>query len=169
MEFMGGEGQHINILFLHMNGQMPCCLYSIGMEQHAFFFTQCTDLGNGLNAADLVVGIHNSHQTGIFPNGCRHFLRRHNAVLMHIQQSNLKALLLHLFQGVQYSMMFKSGGNDMFFPFTGTVQSCRDNSLIIGLTAAGCKIDFIWLTAQYCCHCLPGSLQSVFCSLTYRM
>ncbi len=75
------------------------------MERHTLFATDFTDSGNRHHGTDLIIGIHDRHQTGIRANGIRDLLRIDHPILMYGQQFHLKPLLFQLSKRVQNGMM----------------------------------------------------------------
>ena len=93
---MGGEGEKINVLDLHINGQMPRCLHGVGVEQHAPVTAQPADFGDGLNGADFVVGEHDGDQCGVFPECLGHLTGENDSAFRGGQQRDGKALAFQL-------------------------------------------------------------------------
>ena len=94
VELVPGEGQHVDVVLHHVDGHMSHRLHGVGVEQHALLPADRADLPDGLDGADLVVGEHDGHQTGVLPDGGLQLLQAHHAVLMDRQVGDLKALLL---------------------------------------------------------------------------
>ena len=88
---------------------------------------------------------------------------------LYIQVGDFKALFFQLIQGVQHSVMLKSGGNDVFFTLFRTETGSGENRLVIGLAAAGGEVDFPGLAAQTSGDFFPGSFQCFFGFLTGGM
>jgi len=76
----------------------------------------------------------------------------------HRQQLDLKAFLFQLFQGVENGVMLKGGGDDVLLALALTDAGGGDQSLIVGLAAAGGKGDLPGCAAQTGGHGLPGAL-----------
>ena len=91
---MGGEGEHVDVHSLHIDGQVPRRLNGVGVEQNPRLPADRADLCYRLHGADLVVGKHHGDQAGIRPDGLLHLLRRHHAVRRNIQQCYFIPLLL---------------------------------------------------------------------------
>ena len=65
----------INLLRLHVDGQVARSLDGVGVEQGTFWARQMrADLPDGLDGADLVVGVHDGDQAGVRPDGRLHLL-----------------------------------------------------------------------------------------------
>ena len=82
-------------------------LNSVGVEINAFFLTDRTDLGNRLNCADLVVGIHYRDKTGVVPESFFELVKADISVLVNIKVGHLEALFFELHKSVEHRMMFK--------------------------------------------------------------
>ena len=158
MEFMAGEGQHIDVLLLHIDVEVAGGLHGVGVEQDTLFMAHGADLGDGQDGADLVIGVHDGHQAGVGPDGVSHLLGGDGAGGAHRQQLHLKALLLQLFQGVENGVVLEGGGDDVLLALALTDAGGGDQSLIVGLAAAGGKGDLTGCAAQTGGHGLPGAL-----------
>jgi len=49
------KAEQVNVRGLHINGQVPGSLYSVGVEQHAVLPAEGTKFRNGLHGADFVL------------------------------------------------------------------------------------------------------------------
>ena len=155
---MAGEGQHVDVLLVDIDVEMTGGLHGVGMEQDAFFLADSADLRNGQDGADLVVGVHGGDQAGVGADGVRYLLGGDGADGAHRQQLDLKAFLFQLFQGVENGVMLKGGGDDVLLALALTDAGGGDQSLIVGLAAAGGKGDLPGCAAQTGGHGLPGAL-----------
>ena len=144
---MTGQAEHINILGLHIDGDVTCGLDSIGVERHTGLFTHSADFSDGQHRADLVVGVHTGHKAGILTDRILYLLGGDVVAVRYIQKGNFKALFFQNIQGVQHSVMFKCGGNDVLFAFFRAIEGSGTNGLVVGLTAARGEVDFSCLTA----------------------
>ena len=158
VELMAGEGQHIDVLLIDIDVEMTGGLHGVGMEQDTFFPADRADLRNGQDGADLVVGVHGGDQAGVEADGVRYLLGGDGADGAHRQQLDLKAFLFQLFQGVENGVMLKGGGDDVLLALALTDAGGGDQSLIVGLAAAGGKGDLPGRAAQTGGHGLPGAL-----------
>ena len=161
VELVAGETQHIDVLGLDVNGQMSHCLYGVGVEQHARLPAYGADLLDGEDAADLVVGVHHRHQTGIRPDSLLHLLGGNGAGVAHRQQRHLEALLLQTLQGVEDGVVLKGGGDDVLLALQPPQLRSGQQRLIVGLTAAGGEEDLTGLAVQASGHGLTGALQQL--------
>ena len=113
VELVAGEGEHVDVLRPDINVQVSRRLHGVRVEQHALFMAHLADLRDGQDRADLVVGVHDGHQTGVLPDGLRHLLGGDGACGTHVQQRHLKALFFQLLQCVQHCVVFEGGGDDV--------------------------------------------------------
>ena len=58
MEFMAGDGKHIDRRFLHIERNLPGCLDSIGVERNPLRLHDLTDFFNGKDHTCFIIGIH---------------------------------------------------------------------------------------------------------------
>ena len=142
MELVAGDGQHIDVHLLHIDGHVARRLHRVGVEGDALLPAQGADLRDGLHGTDLVVGEHDGHQAGVLPDGCGHILQPHHAVLMHVQQGDLIALFLQTLEGVQHRVMLKLGRDQVLFALARAQAGSGHNGLVVGLAAAGGEVDF---------------------------
>ena len=106
--------EHVNMHLIHMNGNLCIRLYRIGMKQYAVLFCDLTDLGDGLDGTDLVVGKHHADQNSIGADGCFQLVQADQSVSVHIQIGDLKASLLQILTGMENGMVLDLRGNNMF-------------------------------------------------------
>ena len=166
VELVGGEAQHIDVLRLHIDGDVTYRLDSVGMEQHALFLTNGADLSDGQHRADLIIGVHAGDQAGILTDSIRNLLGGDVVTLGNIQVSHRKALFFQLLQGVQHRMMLKSGGNDVHFILAATQVGGGNDRLVVGFRTAGGEVDLTGLAAQAGSYLTPGIFQGFLGILT---
>ena len=152
-----------------MDGQMACRLYRVRVEEHALLAADRTDLTDGLDASDLIIGIHHGNKAGILPNCVTHLLGKNDPVFVNVQKGDGKALLLQLVQGVQDGVMLEGRGDDMPFPFSCAQPCGGENGLIVGLAAAGGEGDLRCRAAETVCNALRCVGQRLRSGLTGRM
>ena len=159
VELVRGEGEQVDLLRLHVDEQMPRSLHRVGVEEHALLPANRADLRNGLDGADLVVGVHDGHQAGILADGLCHLLRGDQAAAVHIQQCHVIALLFQLLQGVQHSVVLKGGGDDVLLAPARAQGSGGQDGLVVRLAAAGGEDDLPRVAAQAACDASTCVLQ----------
>ena len=58
VELVGGEREQVDILCLHVNGDIPDSLDGIGVEVHLVLLCNCRQFPDRFDGADLVVRVH---------------------------------------------------------------------------------------------------------------
>ena len=109
VEFMAGEGEHVDVLFLDIDVYMTDRLNRVGMENNAFLPAHRAYLGDGLNAAYLIVGVHDGHEASVLADSIGDLPSRNHAVFMYVQECDLEALFFEFFERMQNRVMLKSG------------------------------------------------------------
>lgn len=117
MDFVAGQGERSMFCSTTLIGTLPTACTAVGVEQHAVFFAHGTDFGDRLNGADFIIGVHNADQRGILPNGVFHLLGCDQPFIIYRQISDFKPFFFQCGTGVQNRVMFKYGGDNMFFAF----------------------------------------------------
>ena len=126
-------------------------LHRVRVEQHAALAAECADLRDGLDRADLVVGIHHRDEAGVRPQRLLDILHRDEAVFVYLQKRYLKALLFQPRKRVQNRVMLERGRDDVLFALPRTEHRGRDERHIVRLAAAGGEGQLPRLAAE-----LPG-------------
>ena len=112
---MSADGQQINLHLFGIDPEFTVPLYCIHVKNNARieFVNQSTGFSNGLQRADLVIGMHNGHQNGISPDGTPQILQADYAVAVHRKVRNLKSLFFQVMHSLHNRRVFNTGGNDM--------------------------------------------------------
>ena len=66
---MSAGAEHINMVPVHINGELSVCLHRIRVKQNAMAPRDFTYFFNGLQSTDLIVGKHHTDQYGVRPDG----------------------------------------------------------------------------------------------------
>lgn len=77
------------------------------MEPNAMLFADFTNLRDGLDGADLVIGIHDGDKAGLIGDGGLELFRDDDAVFMHVEVRDLKALFFERCAGVQHRVVLE--------------------------------------------------------------
>lgn len=141
VELVRGEREHIDVLCLYVDGDVPRRLHSVGVERHACLAADGADLADGQDGADLVVGVHNGHEARVLAESVFYLLRRHGADGTDGEQLDLKALVLEPLEHMQHGMMLERGRKNMLFALALAETRGGEKGLIVGLAAAGGEID----------------------------
>lgn len=69
IELVSNKRVEVDLITLYIDRDLPHSLCAIDMKQGTLFATQRAELWNGLNRADLIVGVHHTHEQGVRVNG----------------------------------------------------------------------------------------------------
>ena len=83
------------------------------MEQNTALPGNGTDLGQRLDRADFIVGVHDADQNRFTGNSLAHGFRIDSAAAVNRQNSHGKPLPLQPLQRIEHGRMFNGGGNNM--------------------------------------------------------
>ena len=161
VELVAGEAQHINIVVLHMDGQVAHSLNGIGVEEDTGLLADGTDFPDGQHGADLVVGEHGGHQAGVLPQSGLDLVGGDVVGVPDIQQGDLEALFFQAVQGVQHRVVLEGGGDDVALALARTQGGGGADGHVVGLGAAGGEVNFPGLAAQVGGDPLTGIFQSL--------
>ena len=156
VELVGRQGEHVDLLRPHVDGQVPGSLDGIGVEGDLPGPADRPDLPDGLDGADLIVGVHDGDQTGVLGDGRLHLLGGDAAVCVDVQQGHGEALLLQFLEGVQDGVVLKGGGDDMGFPLPFSPAGGGEDGLVVRFAAAGGKDNLFRAAVETAGHGLPG-------------
>ena len=102
---MAAGTEHINVTVIYIDRKLSESLHCIGMEQDAMLFCDLTDLFDGLNGSDLIVGKHDGNQDGIRTDSLLQLVQFYNTVLIYIQIGDLKTAFLQILAGMKDRVM----------------------------------------------------------------
>ena len=148
VELVRGNGEHVDVLRFYVDGDMARRLHRVRVEDNALFAADRADLRDGLDGTDLVIGVHDRHKAGVLADGAAHLLGRDDAVFVDVQQRDLVAVFLKLLERMQYRVMLKRRGNDVFFALLRADGRRGENGLVVRLAAAGGEGDLPRLGTQ---------------------
>ena len=165
MELVAAERKQVDILLFYVDFHIPHSLYRVGVKQHAVPLADGSDRGNGLNGADLIVGVHNGDKSRSIRDGGLYFFRTDNAVSVYVQIGDGKALFFQCGTGVQHRVMLEGGGDNVIFALASKGSGRTLNGPVVAFTAAAGKIDLSLVGPQALSCCGSGFLQSSLCLL----
>mgnify|MGYP006943196337 CR=1 FL=1 len=67
VELMRREREHIHVIAPHVHRDMPDRLHRVRVEHNAPLAAERANVGNGLNGAELIVGVHYADKAGVRP------------------------------------------------------------------------------------------------------
>ena len=101
-----------------------------------------TDGGNVLDHTDFVIHMHDADQHGVIAQRRLEFLQVQQAIWLRVQVRDFIALALQLAAGIQYRLVFRLQGDDVFAFLLVEVCSTLDGK-VVGLGRTGCPDDFL--------------------------
>ena len=107
------HGQQIDAEFLHVQRQLARGLGGVGMQQHAFGPCESGDLPDGLQRADLVVGVHDADQIGPFRDHLSHSVGIDAAAAVHRHDGDAAAEPLEEFARLGRGGMLHGADDDV--------------------------------------------------------
>ncbi len=74
IQFVAGDREQIHLERTDVNGDFACGLHGIGVEIDVGFGGDAADFLEGLDGAELVVGVHDGDEQGLRPDGAAKFV-----------------------------------------------------------------------------------------------
>ena len=134
VQLMGACAHKVDAQILHANVFVAIRLHSVGMEQYAMLAGDAGKLGNGLDGADFVVGVHDGGKNGIGTNGLFKRDGIDQAEFIDGKIGDLKALFLKSLACMKHGMMLDSARDNM--PALASRRSSRAlHGPVVGLGA----------------------------------
>ena len=165
---LGGRGtcgrrtQSISMCWALTSMAMSRRLYGVGVNSTPAPGIRRRSPRWGEDAADLVVGVHHRYQTGIRPDSLLHLLggtvRRWGSPAAAVTS---KPCFSRRFREWRTAWCSKAVEMMCFLPFSRPNSGSGQQSLIVGLTAAGGEEDLTGLAVQAPGHGLTGALQQL--------
>ena len=110
---MAADGEHVDAFFNRSDGQIAEGLDGVDVEGDALFFGDGTDIGDGLNHARFIVGVHGRNEDRIVPHGSGDGICRSTAVTIDGNIGHVIALFFQGLEGSQDGMVFDGRRNDV--------------------------------------------------------
>ncbi len=147
----------------YVQAECAAGLDGVGVERHLVGAGDGADLGDRLNSAHLVVGVHDADQRRVGPDGLFHRSGVHQAVAVHRHVGHVKAkVLLQLLDGVADGVVLDGRGDDVVL--LGAVAPLKGHAAqgqVVALGAATGKDDLVGRAAQDVGHRLAGLIHGV--------
>ena len=107
------EAEQIHVEITHGERHMPEGLDGIGVKTDAALTGDLPDLGDGLQRADLIVGVHDAHEDRPARDRLRHILRIHETLGIHGEKCHLEALPFQEVAGLHHGVVLDGRGDDV--------------------------------------------------------
>ncbi len=100
------------------------------MQGDAPLAAERPDGGEGLQHADLVVGGHHAHQQGVVAQGLAESVQVHQAIGLHRQHGELKAMAGQIAQGLQHRPVLRGQGEQVAPPLAAGLHQPLDRQVV---------------------------------------
>src|SRR5271170_6491575 len=113
VELVPGDGGDVDVHLVHIDRHFADRLHRVGVEDHAAFAADLADFRNRLQYADFVVGGHDRYQNRLVVDGALQVIEVNQAILLHGEIGNAKAVLLQMLAGIENRFVFGYRGDDV--------------------------------------------------------
>ena len=93
---MGAGAQHIDLVFVHVDGFMSIGLDRVRMEKDSMLLRDLPDFFDWFDGPDLIIGKHYRQKDRIRTDRLFYLLRIHKSKFVHRQGGDFKALFFHI-------------------------------------------------------------------------
>jgi hypothetical protein len=93
IQFVATDGQQVNIVLIHIDGNLANSLSSICVEEHLIISADLPNFLNWLNHTNLVVYMDDRSEECIGSDGTSEFIKINQTISLHWQVSDIKALI----------------------------------------------------------------------------
>src|SRR5262249_47109088 len=113
IKLMTGKREQINVVLGDIHRRLGDALRGISVKKHPTLAAQLTDLGNRLQDADFIVGVHHADQDRLFGESQTELFQINQAVLLHRQIRHLQAAFLKMLATVEDSLVLSDNRDDV--------------------------------------------------------
>src|SRR5579863_1526994 len=142
-----GNGQQVDVVFLHVDGNFADSLHAIGCEEDAVLLGDFADFLDRVNDANFVVGIHDGDQNCFRRDGFANVFWVHAAIFTHRKVGNFKAFFFQTLAGIENCLVLDSLGDDVIALFAVHFGDALDHQVVAFSGAAG-EDDFLRSSAN---------------------
>ena len=141
VELVSAHGQHIHAQLLDIHGDGTHSLNRIGVHPDAVLVGDLSDLLDGLDGADLVVGHHDADEGGVGADSSLDILRTDVALRGGLDISDLETQTLESCHAVHDGVVLESAGDEVLLVLAGLGEGSTLHSPVVGLRAAAGEED----------------------------
>ena len=127
---------------------MTDSLNGVRVEKNPLFTAYRTDLGYGLDSADLVVRIHYRNECSLVGDSVGNLRRLDNSVLAYGEICDRKSVLFKISAGMKNCVVFKCACDYVIFSLFGKASGCRTNCPVVAFRSAACEEDLARSAAE---------------------
>ncbi len=157
IKLVPGDGVEVHAQFGHPGRDLAHRLGSIGVQAHSGRADDPGDLGDRLNGADLVVGVHDGHQDRIRAQGRLDCGRIDETGFIHGQVGDDIAFPFQEAAGLEHGGVIYGRGDDVTTALAQRPGGPHDGQVVRFASSTG-EDDLVALAAQQVGHLAAGSL-----------
>ena len=116
VEFVAGHGEQVDAQVVHLDGDLADGLGTVAVHQGAVAVGDFSDLGDGLDGTDLVVGVHDGDQRRFRRDGLLNLSSVNHAVLVDRQVGGAEPVRLQVAADLGHGRMLDRRGDDVVAP-----------------------------------------------------
>ncbi len=147
VNLVGGDRQQVDIVLLHVHGNLADRLHAIDREDNAVFLGNLADFLDRIDDADLIVGVHDGDQNRLRRDRLADVLGIDAAIPLHRQIGHLIAVLFQPLARVQHRFVFNRLSDDVVALFAVHLGNALDHQ-VVGFRCAAGKDDFFRRSAD---------------------
>ena len=143
---MCADGEQVDIVCLHVDGNLADSLDAIHGEKDAALFCDFTDFRDRIDYANFVIGVHDGDQNRFRRNRFAHVLRIDTAIALNREIGHFKSIFFKALAGIENRLVFDGLRDDVIAFFTIHLGHALDHQVVAFRGAAG-EDDFFGRSA----------------------
>ncbi len=157
VKLVPGDAEQIHPQGLDVHRNLAGRLGGIGMDEGSRGVGQARDLGDGLDGADLVIGVHDGDEDGVFAQGAAQIMGGYAAMLIDGEGGYGKAERCQRAARLYHRRMLDGAGDDVTASFPQRLYHADDGQ-VIGLGAATGKEHLVGVASEHRGYVGPRAL-----------
>ena len=113
VELVAGDGEKIELQGFDVDGNFSGGLHGVGVEVDVGFGGDAADIGERLDGAEFVVGVHHGDENGFGAEGAAEFVEVDEAFVIDRKVGDGHAFFFEGLAGIEDSFVFDGGGDDV--------------------------------------------------------
>ena len=130
VELVAGEREDVDVVGDDVDGNLAAGLHRVGVEEDVALVAEFADLADGLDDADLVVGVHDADEDGVVVHGALEVFDVDQAVSLHGQIGDAVAVLLEALAGVEHGLVLGDLGDDVVAALAVHLGDALDGEIV---------------------------------------
>ena len=169
VELVRRHRQQIDAELPDVHRYLARALHGIGVKQRPVSMGDGGELGDRLDRADLVVGVHHRHEGRVVGHGLAQPVGRHDPARVERQEGRFPSALRQRLEGVEHGLVLDARRDEV--PAAGNFERFGGaaNGEIVGFGAAAGEDDFRRFGANQGRGCAPRVVNCRFCLLPVVM